>query len=113
MNNGLHGKTVENLRNTVDLRLTNAKYCQKLVSKPRFVSQKIFNKNLAALHKIKEVLMLNKPAYAGVSILDLSKTLCDFPYDYVQDNMSVKLNYCLQTLIVYDMKLKQMKCMKI
>ena len=72
MNNSVYGKTVENLRNRVDLRLENAKGCQKLVSKPKFVSQKIFNKNLVAVYKNKERLTLNKPAYARMCVLDLS-----------------------------------------
>ena len=72
MNNSVYGKTVENLRNRVDLRLENAKGCQKLVSKPKFVSQKIFNKNLVAVYKTKEGLTLNKPAYARMCVLDLS-----------------------------------------
>ena len=71
MNNSVYGKAVENLRNRVDVRLANAKGCQKLVSKPKFVSQKIFNKNLVAVFKNKEVLTLNKPAYARMCVLDL------------------------------------------
>ena len=50
VNGSVYGKTMENLRNGVDVRL---------VSKANFVSQKIFNKNLVTVHKIKEVLMLN------------------------------------------------------
>jgi len=46
----------------------------KLSSKPTFVSSKIFNDNLVAVHKIKETLKLDKPAYVGMSILDISKT---------------------------------------
>ena len=47
---------------------------QKLVSKTSLAWPKIFNKILVSLHKIKEVLTLNKPAYIGISILNLSKT---------------------------------------
>lgn len=47
---------------------------QKLLSKTSLAWPKIFNKNLVSLHKIKEVLTLNKPAYIGISILNLSKT---------------------------------------
>ena len=55
----------------------------KLLSKPTFVSSKISNENLVAVHKIKETLTLNKPAYVGMCILDLSKVLMyDFHYNY-------------------------------
>ena len=86
MNNSVFGKTTENLRKQVDVRLvTNEKKLDKLTSKPTFVSSKIFNKNLMAVHKIKETLTLNRPAYVGMSILDLSKTLMyDFHYNYIK-----------------------------
>ena len=78
---------MENVRNRVDVRCaTNAKDYQKLVSKPTFISQKILNKNLAAVHKIKKVLALNKPTYVGLLILDLGKNLMyDFHYNYIKD----------------------------
>ena len=49
-----------------------------MVAKPTYVSSKIFNENLVAVHKIKETLTLNRPAYVGMCILDLSKTLIYF-----------------------------------
>ena len=49
------------------------------------MSSKIFNENLVAVHKIKETLTLNRPAYVGMCILDLSKTLMyDFHYNYIK-----------------------------
>ena len=71
----------------VDIRLvTNRKELLKLTSKPTYVSSKIFNKNLIAVHKIKETLTLNRPAYVGMCILDLSKTLMyDFHYNYIKE----------------------------
>ena len=77
---------MENLRKRVDVRLvTNERKLLKLTSKPTYVSSKIFNKNLVAVHKIKETLTLNKPAYVGMCILDISKTLMyDFHYGYVK-----------------------------
>ena len=86
MNNRVFGKTMENIRKRVDVRLvTDEKKLLKLTSKPTFVSRKIFNENLVAVHKIKETLVLNRPAYVGMCILDLSKTLMyNFHYNYIQ-----------------------------
>ena len=86
MNNSVFGKTMENLRKRVDVRLvTNEKKLDKLTSKPTYVSSKIFNENLMAVHKVKETLTLNRPAYVGMCILDLSKTLMyDFHYNYIK-----------------------------
>ena len=88
MNNSVFGKTMENLRKRVDVRLvTVEKKMIKLTSKPTYVSSKIFNRHLVAVHiKIKETLTLNSPAYVGMCILDLSKTLMyDFHYNYIKN----------------------------
>ena len=54
MNNSVFGKTMENLRKRVDVRLvTDKEKLLKLSSKPSYVSSKIFNENLVAVHKIK------------------------------------------------------------
>ena len=86
MNNSVFGKTMENIRKRVDVRLiTDEKKLLKMVSKPTYVSSKIFNENLVAVHKIKETLTLNRPAYIGMCILDLSKTLMyNFHYNYIK-----------------------------
>ena len=86
MNNSVFGKTMENIRKRVDVRLiTDEKRLLKMASKPTYVSSKIFNENLVAVHKIKETLTLNRPAYVGMRILDLSKTLMyDFHYNYIK-----------------------------
>ena len=85
MNNSVFGKTMENIRKRVDVRLvTDSKKLTKMTSKPTYVNHKIFNENLVAVHKIKETLTLNRPAYVGMCILDLSKTLMyDFHYNYI------------------------------
>jgi len=90
--NSVFGKTMENVRKQVDVRLvTNEKKLSKLASKPTYVSCKIFNENLVAVHKIKETLTLNRPAYVGMRILDLSKTLMyDFHYNYIKDKYQEK-----------------------
>ena len=92
MNNSVFGKTMENIRKRVDVRLvTDEKKLLKLTSKPTYVSSKIFNENLVAVHKIKETLTLNRPAYVGMCILDLSKTLMyDFHYKYIKEKYGEK-----------------------
>ena len=70
MNNSVFGKTVENLRKRISIKLVNnAKDYVKCIRKPSFVSQKVFDKNFVAIHEIKPVLTLNKPVYVGFSIL--------------------------------------------
>ena len=96
MNNSVFDKTMENLRKRVDVRLvTDEKKLDKLTSKPTYVSSKIFNENLMAVHKVKETLTLNRPAYVGMCILDLSKTLMyHFHYNYIKRSMAVELDSC-------------------
>ena len=63
----------------------------KLASKPTYVSSKIFNENLVGVYKIKETLTLNRPAYVGMCILDLSKTLMyDFHYNFIKNKYGNK-----------------------
>ena len=83
MNNSVFGRTMENLRKRVDVRLvTDEKKLDKLTSTPTYVSCKIFNEDLMAVHKVKETLTLNRPTYVGMCIQDLSKTLMyDFHYN--------------------------------
>ena len=86
MNNSVFGKTMENLRKRVDVRpVTDEKKLDKLTATPTYVSSKIFNENLMAVHKVKETLTLNRPAYVSMCILDLSKTLMyDFHCNYIK-----------------------------
>ena len=92
MNNSVFGKTMENIRKRVDVRLvTDEKKLLKMAGKPTYMSSKIFNENLVAVHKIKETLTLNRPAYIGMCILDLSKTLMyDFQYNYIKQKYGSK-----------------------
>ena len=92
LNNSVFGKTMENIRKRVDVRLvTNQKKLSKLVSKPTYVNSKIFNEDLVTVHKIKETLTLDRPACVGMCILDLSKTLMyDFHYNYIKNKYGPK-----------------------
>ena len=92
MNNSVFGKTMENLRNRVDVRLVNTKEkLRKLVAKPNFKSRKIFNENLVSVHMSKTSLLMNKPIYLGMCILDLSKIIMyDFHYNYIKSKYADK-----------------------
>ena len=92
MNNSVFGKTMENIRNRVDIRLVNSeKKAMKLAAKPNFKHCNIFDENLVAIHMKKTKLVFNKPVYLGMCILDLSKTLMyDFHYNYIKNKFNDK-----------------------
>ena len=83
MNNAVYGKTVENLRNRVDVKLVNnEKEYLKCSSKQSYMSHKTFDNNLDAIRTSKVSLKLNTRAYIAIGILELSKVLIyEFHYD--------------------------------
>ena len=85
MINSVYGKTMENLRKRMKVRfVNNKKGFLKYTSKPTYVTHKLFNKNFAAIHEIKQVLVLNKAIDVGFTVLDLSKWLMhDFHYNFI------------------------------
>ena len=85
MNNSVFGKTMENIRNRVDVSLVgNREKAQKLIAKPNLKHWICFDENLIGIHLKRIKLVFNKPVYCGMSILDLSKTMIyDFHYNYI------------------------------
>jgi hypothetical protein len=86
MNNAVFGKTMENVRNRVDIRLiNNEKTYNKLAAKPTFETAQIYDENLVAVQMKKTKTTLDKPVYVGMSVLDLSKLhMYKFHYDYIK-----------------------------
>ncbi|XP_022795526.1 uncharacterized protein LOC111334103 [Stylophora pistillata] len=86
MNNAVFGKTMENIRKRVDVRLvTREEKAKKLANKVNFKHCTIFSEDLSAIHMGKTQILFNKPLYLGMSILDLSKTLMyNFHYNYIK-----------------------------
>ena len=86
MNNSVFGKTMENIRNRVTIKLvTDKKKAERLAAKPNFKHCNIFSEDLIAIHMKNTFLTFNKPVYLGMCILDLSKTLMfDFHYNYIK-----------------------------
>ena len=71
----IYGKTMENLRNRIDVRLVNnEKYYLKWTSKLSYMSHKIFANDLVAICKSKVTLILTK-LHVRMCILELSKVL--------------------------------------
>ena len=86
MNKSVFGKTMENIRNRVDINLVdNREKAEKLSAKPNFKQWNIFSENLVSIHMKKTRLTFDKPVYLGMCILELSKTLMyDFHYNYIK-----------------------------
>ena len=109
MNDSVYGKAMDNLRKRVKVRLVNnAKDYKKYVSKPSFVSQKIFRKNFVAIHEIKPVLTLDEPIYMGFSILNLSKLLmCKLRYKCIEQKYDNNANLFFTDTdsLVYEIKI--------
>ena len=111
MINCVYGKRTEDLIKRIGVRLlNNEKDYVKHVSKPTFISQKIFDEHFAAINEIKLVLTLKKPIYVGFSVLQLSKWLMhDFHYNFIRKYFDANLLFTVQTVLL--MKLNQKSCL--
>ena len=92
MNNSVFGKTMENLRKRVDIKLVRTdgaenEKLRKIVAKPNFNRRVKFSDELSAIHVNKTKLTLNKSIYVGFSVLDLSKHLM---YDWYYNKLKKK-----------------------
>ena len=106
MINSVHGKTMQNLRKRINVRLVNnAEDFLKYTSKPTYITHKIFRKNYAAIHEIKPVLILNKSIFVGFAVLDLSKwKMYDFRYSFIKNNFDVELLFTDTDSLAYEIK---------
>ncbi|MFM7989320.1 MAG: hypothetical protein ACKPKO_59400 [Candidatus Fonsibacter sp.] len=107
MNNSVFGKTMENVKNRMELELTTdneraIKWFSKLHMK--------YNKFCNGLHMIdmyKKKIVYDKPMYVGTYILDQSK-LCmmDFHYNTIHNNFEGRYNllYSDTDSVVYSIK---------
>ena len=95
---------MENVRNRIDVKLvSNKKDYLKWTSKPSYMSHKIFDNDLVAIRKNKVTLTLNKPAYIGMCILELSKVLMyEFHYDYIKNKYGNNSRILFTDRLMYE-----------
>ena len=96
MNNAVYGKTMEDVRGHVDFELVNnKKRLEKVISNPNMKHRHIINDNLIGVEKTKTYVKLNKPIFAGVAILELSKLhMYRFHYDVMQVKYGSNIKMC-------------------
>ena len=74
MNYSVYGKTMENLRKRIKIRVVkNRQDFIKYALRPTCANWKVFENNLAAIHEKKIYLTLNKPIYVRFIVLETSK----------------------------------------
>ena len=106
MINSVYGKTTKNLRKRINVRLVNnEKDFLKYTSRPTYVTHKLFDKDFAAIHEIKPVLMLNKPIYVGFTVIELSKWMMyDFRYNFIKKIFNAELLFTDTDRLTYEIK---------
>jgi len=90
MNNSVFGKTMENLCNRVDIRIVRSNETgkiRKLIASPLYSRHVLFSNDMAGIDMRKSKLLLNKPVYTGMTILDNSKILM---YDFFYNELKKK-----------------------
>ena len=106
MINSVYRKTIENLRKRINVRLVNnAKDFLKYTSRLTYVTNKLFNKDYAAIHEIKPVLVLNKLICVEFTVLDFSKRMMnDFHYNFIKKNFNAELLFTDTDSLTYEIK---------
>ena len=103
MNNAIYGKTMENVRDRVPIKLIapgdDRDYAAKLFTSRQYKSHKIFTDNmgdkLTVVRSTQQVVKLNKPIMVGATILDLSKlTMYKFWYGVLKHRYGSRVRLC-------------------
>ena len=97
---------MQNVRKHRDIKLVaTEKRRNYLVSEPNYHTTKFFIEQLLAIEMKNTEILMNKPVYLGLLIVELSKILMyEFWYDYLKPEYGKKANLCYMdtdSLIVY------------
>ena len=113
MNNSVFGKTMENLRKLVDVKLVRfneEEKLRRLIASPAFAQANIIDDDLAAIHVHKSNLVLNRLVYVGMNILDLSKHLMyDFYYNQLKKQYG-EISSSTRTLTAFSLRSRHRMC---
>ena len=108
MNNAVFGKAMENLRQHRDIKFVTAeRRTDYFVSEPNYYTTLFFTEHLFAIKmekKRKKEILMNKPLYLELSMLELGKILMYGLYDYVKPAYRKKAKLCdmdTDSFIVY------------
>ena len=106
MNNAFFGKTMENVRKHRGIKLvTTENRRNNLVSEPNYHATKFFTESFLAIELRKTEVLMKKPVYLGLSIVQLNKILMyEFRYDYLKPKYGEKTKLChmnTDSFIVY------------
>ena len=106
MINSVYGKTMENLRKRMNVRLANnEKDFLKYTSRPTYITHKLFGKYYTAIHEIKPILILNKPTFIRFTVLDLSKwKMYNFHCNFIKKNFDAELLFIDTESLTYKIK---------
>ena len=85
---------MENLRNRVDIRIARSdegNNIRKLIASPLYSRHVIFTKDMVGIEMHKSRLLLNKPVYVGMTILDNSNiVMYDFFYNLLKKQYGLR-----------------------
>lgn len=106
LNNAIFGKTIENKRKQVDVKLVTNwnEHCnktnkhlgaEKLITRPNLKSITVFNENFIAIQLNREKICLDRPIYIGFTVLEYAKQhLYNFHYDFMKRKYGENIKLC-------------------
>ena len=105
MNNVAYGKTVENMRQRIKIRVVkNKDDFNKYTLKPTGVHWKVFENKLTAIHEKKISLTLNKRIYVGFTILEISNwEMYNFHYDFMIRKFNIRILFTDTDSLCYEL----------
>ena len=91
MNNSFFGKSCEDVRKYKTVKFLmgedSVKKMQKMVNSPLFDHVKLYSSTSAAVMMMRKKVTLNKPRFAGLAILSISKeVMYNFHYSFILPN---------------------------